>query len=257
MSKTITLQCPNCGARLEITPDMEIFACGHCGTQQMVRRAGNTVSLKLIGEAVAGVKVNTDRMAAEMAVRRLRDDVEAIEKQRQELRQRYSTDKEAIYSQSRSFSLLVTIGGLLFMVVFWWIGRTDLGSIGLVIALGLCVIGVPIYWGKHAERETRTEKEEAELDLRCFPILVQLNQHAAELTKPQTLDAGSSHDTSLPTSASPYEWFFVWGDKRHGPVSLAQIKGRLASNLLGRHDRLWTAGLSNWVQIGKVEQFLR
>ncbi len=77
--KTIILKCPNCSANLDITPQMESFACGYCGTQQMVQRSGGTVSLKLIGDAIARVQVGTDRTASELAVRRLRGDWAAVD----------------------------------------------------------------------------------------------------------------------------------------------------------------------------------
>src|SRR4051794_36095268 len=84
---TVTLKCPNCGGNLAITPDLEVFACGYCGTQQVVRRSGNTVSLKLIGDAIAGVKAGTDRIAAEMELRRLRDDLADIDKEGEKVEQ--------------------------------------------------------------------------------------------------------------------------------------------------------------------------
>jgi hypothetical protein len=64
---------------------METFACGYCGTQQMVRREGGTVSLKIIGEAIAGMKASTDRVAGELELLRLRDDVEEIDREVQKL----------------------------------------------------------------------------------------------------------------------------------------------------------------------------
>lgn len=83
--QTITLKCPSCGANLAITPEMDTFACGYCGTQQMVQRSGGTVSLKLIGEAIARVQRGTDRTAAELAIRRLREDLADVEAERKRL----------------------------------------------------------------------------------------------------------------------------------------------------------------------------
>src|SRR5258706_205176 len=40
MSDFVTLTCPSCGGRLEITKDVERFACAHCGNEHVVRRAG-------------------------------------------------------------------------------------------------------------------------------------------------------------------------------------------------------------------------
>ena len=83
--QTITLKCPSCGANLAITPEMDTFACGYCGVQQMVQRSGGTVSLKLIEEAIARVQLGTDRTAAELAIRRLREDLAGAEAERERL----------------------------------------------------------------------------------------------------------------------------------------------------------------------------
>lgn len=77
--RILTLKCPSCGADLEITSDMTSFACGYCGTQQMVQRRGGSVSLKLIGDAIARVQLGTDRTASELAIRRIREELTTVE----------------------------------------------------------------------------------------------------------------------------------------------------------------------------------
>jgi predicted RNA-binding Zn-ribbon protein involved in translation (DUF1610 family) len=78
---SVTLKCPNCGANLSISPEADVFACGYCGAQQIVRRDGGTVSLKLIGEAVAAVKAQTDLIARELKLSRLKQDLAALDKE--------------------------------------------------------------------------------------------------------------------------------------------------------------------------------
>lgn len=73
--KMVTLKCSSCGANLEITPEMEVFACGHCGTQQVVKRAGGTVSLKVLSDAIGKVQAGTDKTAAELAIKRLKEEL--------------------------------------------------------------------------------------------------------------------------------------------------------------------------------------
>ena len=74
----ITLTCTNCGAPLTIHHDMEVFACGHCGTQLMVDRRGGTVGLKRVEAAIRQLQVGTDRTAAELAVGRLSKELEQL-----------------------------------------------------------------------------------------------------------------------------------------------------------------------------------
>jgi ribosomal protein S27AE len=69
----INLNCANCGGKLEVYDDMDRFACGYCGTEQIVQRRGGTVALKAVTEAIQTVQIGTDKKAAELAVFRLRN----------------------------------------------------------------------------------------------------------------------------------------------------------------------------------------
>lgn len=87
-SDFITLSCPNCGGRLQITQDMERFACQFCGMEHLVRRSGSAVSLAPVLEGLKRVEgkfdqvqVSSDRLAAEQTLQRLRAEVVKIEKQ--------------------------------------------------------------------------------------------------------------------------------------------------------------------------------
>lgn len=74
----ITLSCPSCGGKLQITPDMDRFACPFCGIEHLVRRSDGAVSLSPVLEGLKRVEgrfdqvlTSSDRMAAEQTVRRL------------------------------------------------------------------------------------------------------------------------------------------------------------------------------------------
>ncbi len=77
----ITLSCPNCGAGLEIIKDIDRFACAHCGMEHLVHRGG-VVSLTPAIEDHNGVKSGVDRTAAELAIRRLREDLSELQARR-------------------------------------------------------------------------------------------------------------------------------------------------------------------------------
>jgi len=46
MPDLITMSCPSCGGKLQITNDIERFACAFCGTEHIVRRQGDAVNLE-------------------------------------------------------------------------------------------------------------------------------------------------------------------------------------------------------------------
>jgi ribosomal protein S27AE len=69
--KAISLKCSNCGAGLSIPNDIDHLACGFCGSEQTVERAGGIVALKPLTQAIKQVQVGTDKTAAELALHRL------------------------------------------------------------------------------------------------------------------------------------------------------------------------------------------
>jgi predicted RNA-binding Zn-ribbon protein involved in translation (DUF1610 family) len=72
MAEMVTLSCPSCGARLEVTADADRFACAYCGKEHMVRRAAGAALVKPVTEAMARVQAGVDRAASELAIRRLK-----------------------------------------------------------------------------------------------------------------------------------------------------------------------------------------
>jgi hypothetical protein len=71
MTDFVTLACPSCGAKLDITSDIDRFACSHCGQEHIIRRGGGIVSLSPVVGAINQVGAGVDRVAAEMAINRL------------------------------------------------------------------------------------------------------------------------------------------------------------------------------------------
>lgn len=75
MSDIITLTCPSCGGKLEITEDIARFACAHCGTEHLVNRGGGIVSLKPVTEELTKIQSGVDKTASELAINRLNDEI--------------------------------------------------------------------------------------------------------------------------------------------------------------------------------------
>jgi predicted RNA-binding Zn-ribbon protein involved in translation (DUF1610 family) len=53
MTNTLILTCHTCGSRLEVAPEIERFACAHCGSEWVVRRSGGVVALASAAEETA------------------------------------------------------------------------------------------------------------------------------------------------------------------------------------------------------------
>jgi hypothetical protein len=85
MVEFVTLACPTCGGKLEITKDIQRFACGHCGNEHVVLRQGGIVALNPVEQEIGQIQKNTDRTASELAVKRLREELEQLDKDYEDL----------------------------------------------------------------------------------------------------------------------------------------------------------------------------
>ena len=73
------LACAGCGASLEVVPDSDTFTCRYCGTAQTVERLGELIALKAVKVSLDTVQRGTDRVAAELALPRLRKELDELE----------------------------------------------------------------------------------------------------------------------------------------------------------------------------------
>jgi ribosomal protein S27AE len=79
MDNFITLTCPTCGGKLQITSDIERFVCGHCGNEHIIKRAGGIISLTPVVEELKKVGVSVDKTASELAINRLQREINELD----------------------------------------------------------------------------------------------------------------------------------------------------------------------------------
>mgnify|MGYP001415144564 CR=1 FL=1 len=83
MTDFITLFCPNCGAKLEMTNDTDRFACASCGREYIVKRTGGIVLLVPVINGIKRVGVGVDKTAADLAIVRINKEISQLEALRQ------------------------------------------------------------------------------------------------------------------------------------------------------------------------------
>ena len=88
-SDFITLSCPNCGGKLNVTSDVERFACQFCGHEHIVRRSGGIVALEpvmrmmgqineninLVGSGINRISGSAEKQASEAAINRIKQEI--------------------------------------------------------------------------------------------------------------------------------------------------------------------------------------
>lgn len=136
MLQAIPLKCASCGSNLQITSEMNTFACGYCGASQIVERYGGTISLRLVTDAIRQVQVGTDKTAAELALKRLGRELEVVQ---QNHSMAFMASKRRADSNSKTFA------------VVWIVGLLVCLSIGTVIGLLVGIsttVAVIYFWNK-------------------------------------------------------------------------------------------------------------
>lgn len=166
MPDTFTLTCPNCGGKLEITKDIDRFVCVHCGTEQIVNRAGGIISLKPIMDDISREVVNVAKgashTASELALRRLDGEILELRKELGNVRLRL--EKYKYRKNNRDISKPILIIGLVIFLfsIFIRIGFEDFGNSLCSISGIFLIIGfiMRIFSGKKGELKPWEEKEE-------------------------------------------------------------------------------------------------
>jgi ribosomal protein S27AE len=86
MADFLTLSCPSCGAPLQVTDDIDRFACAHCGAEHVVKRGGGIVSLAPVVSVLRDVRAGVDRTASELALPRLTAEIAELEQHKKPIR---------------------------------------------------------------------------------------------------------------------------------------------------------------------------
>lgn len=147
-SDFITLTCPQCNAKLQITDDIDRFACRFCGTEHIVRRSGGIVALTAVtekldkidqsiarvGTGVIQVDSNTRKTAAELAMLRIRNEVKTA---RAELEQLLNVPMEpmpiAPSNTEHEIWRAIAVGGLCLSVFIFFSTSNLLCCMGVVV----------------------------------------------------------------------------------------------------------------------------
>lgn len=166
MSDIVSLSCPNCNGRLEITQDIDRFSCAHCGTEHIVKRGGGIISLAPVLE---NVSKGVDSTASELAIVRL-------DKEILSLNQKISEFDEHIRKRDNGkligvFGVVCIIGGILMWVL------TDCGAVGLVAIIP----GLFMLMGFATEKPSI--EQHALLNEKLKELKAERNQHRDKLNQ--------------------------------------------------------------------------
>jgi predicted RNA-binding Zn-ribbon protein involved in translation (DUF1610 family) len=145
MSNLITLTCPSCGGRLEVTNNTERYMCAHCGNSHIVDPGVRAESLAREVEVLKN----------ESAIRRLDSEIEDLGKRKQELQAStfiINPEIEAALVKWLFVGVLITVA--VFIMVIG--SQTGQGGIALYICLSVSFLIAAALLGKYGLIDKRT-----------------------------------------------------------------------------------------------------
>jgi len=169
MSYVINLTCPSCGGKLQITNDIERFACGNCGNELIVQRSGGAISLAPVVQEIRGVKTGVDKTASELAIVRLNEEISALYKQ---MVTDFGDEHDWVYI---IFAIVMILMGI--VALFSNGGLTCGGPIILIGILG--GVKAYIYEVDHKEKVETSLINNAEIEKIIYQKEQELRKHQA------------------------------------------------------------------------------
>jgi len=206
MTNIITLTCPTCGGKLQITPDIDRFACAHCGNEHIVKRSEGLVALQPLAASLSGLQRATDRAATELGLRRANEELGAIEARHAAAGNRLAEARLAIQQGRRRTLGLLLAGALGISTIVCCVagamipmlaaytsasaGETtisDTATTGICITtgLGLLLLILAIVFGVRASRLPKPTQSSQQAAQAASAAQTDLSAAAAELQAKQ------------------------------------------------------------------------
>jgi ribosomal protein S27AE len=160
MADFINLTCPSCGAKLQITNDIDRFSCSHCGNEQIVKRAGGIITLAPVIEEIKGVRHAADKTSSELAIVRLKKEIDEL------IKEKYSIGPDGLV-----VFVLFIIG-----IVLLGVGISSFSEGEVIVGfvfIGIIILGVFIY----VKFTSDANKKKETITLKIQEKLEELEKH--------------------------------------------------------------------------------
>lgn len=174
MADFVTLSCPSCGGKLQISNDIDRFACGYCGQEHIVKRAGGLVSLAPVLEAISGVQQGVDRTASELAISRLEREIAGLEERKLQLYTSYPPAGDS------GLPVIFLIFGGISACAGTLLGFADNGT-KCAFIFGIILLGIGLY-GLFTQSQAKSSREKI-MEEAIPPIDKALNEKKRDLAK--------------------------------------------------------------------------
>jgi hypothetical protein len=141
MAEFITLSCPSCGNKLQITKDIDKFARAACGNEHIVNRSGGIITLKPVLESINQVREGVDKTASELAIVRLTSEIGSLESRVNKLVE----EKKSLIKPKADDLIALSIIGLI-VGVFVFLAAINGSNSALIFISIIFIIGMIVLY---------------------------------------------------------------------------------------------------------------
>jgi DNA-directed RNA polymerase subunit RPC12/RpoP len=130
MAEFVSLVCPRCGGKLNITAETDRFACIHCGQEQLVLRNGNEVILQPLQETLSKLQQATARSASEQAIKRIQADIGQIEEQEGKIQEKIGRCNDILQAHRKRKQELQGVWITPLLILLFFLGYLAIIEVG-------------------------------------------------------------------------------------------------------------------------------
>ena len=180
MSDFISLSCKSCGAKLDITEDIDRFACSYCGVEQIVNRSGGLVALNIVAEDISHIRGGVDRTTSELAISRLKQEISVLEDEM--TTKRFALIKARkeykVPVKSKTGTTLMIVSSVIILLMISLIALFGGDNVVTIFCAPIFIgLGVIVFFAGFAENRRETHKYEdrwakyknAEIEMKDLP----------------------------------------------------------------------------------------
>ena len=179
MPDFITLSCPSCGHKLQITENIDRFACAACGNEHVVNRTGGIVTLKPVIDSIKNVQVGVDKTASELAIKRISEDILQLQNKVEDI---YNQESYLSHlTRSREIWIII-IGLLIFGMLILFANFNENPSFAL-FGLILLVIGIILGVSVNKISNYYSDIDKAKNEMEATPIKKEIILKEKELAE--------------------------------------------------------------------------
>ena len=121
MQDIVTLSCPFCGGKLEISQGIDKIVCAHCGNAHIVHHVGGSIALRPMVEEIGKAKEIDAKTTYEMDIGRLNGEIAKLELEIEAIEQKHAEEIKQLRETKAQLETypcsVVIIGSLVLMIL--------------------------------------------------------------------------------------------------------------------------------------------